>query len=52
MQIKFIIAVVISVIFLVGCGVSQEDYDKLNSKYQKLVTDNNELLKELDDDKL
>lgn len=49
MQIKFIIAVVISVIFLVGCGVSQEDYDKLNSKYQKLVTDNNELLKELDE---
>lgn len=49
MQIKFITAVIVSVIFFVGCGVSQEDYDKLNSKYQKLVTDNNELLKELDE---
>ncbi len=49
MQIKFIIAVIVSVIFLVGCGVSQEDYDKLNSKYQKLLTDNNELLKEVDE---
>lgn len=49
MQIRFITAVIVSVIFFVGCGVSQEDYDKLNSKYQKLVTDNNELLKELDE---
>ena len=49
MQIRFIIAVIVSVVFLVGCGVSQEDYDKLNSKYQKLVTDNSELIKELDE---
>ena len=49
MQIKYILVVVVSVFFLVGCGVSQEDYNKLDSKYQKLVTENNELIKELDE---
>lgn len=46
---NFIIGIFFIIVMFNGCGVSQEDYNKLNAKYEKLVTDNNQLLKEIDE---
>ena len=44
MKIRNVILLIIAIIFINGCGVSQEDYDKLNSEYMKLTNDSIELV--------
>ncbi|MCT7466253.1 hypothetical protein N5T78_06655 [Aliarcobacter cryaerophilus] len=47
---RYLATMLIFITFIfTGCGVSQEDYNKLNSEYQKLIKDNELIKKELDE---
>lgn len=44
MKIKNMVLTILLIVFIGGCGVSQEDYDKLNSDNIKLKNENTELI--------